>query len=371
MGHLGLAKEEVYKALAGRLDKNPIGAPLNETLLAILKIMFTEKEAEIGGKFPAGFSTADKLAHFLGLSREEIVAHLEEMASKGLVIDVPRGTETFYLLSPLVVGFFEYTFMRTDDRLPLKELAELFERYHHEPGVAEEFFGAETKIFRTWAYESLHPVEVRTEVLDYEKASVMIRDAGGGSLGTCYCRHQALHMGKACDAPLTDVCTSLGNAAEWLVRRKFARPATVDELLRVLEKTEKLGLVHLVDNVRNNPAFLCHCCGCCCGALRSINESGVRSVHPSNFTLEIDSATCVGCGNCVARCHVKAIQLVPSANDSQDHAVLLPDRCLGCGACVATCKPAALKLKQHLTLHVPPKDKKEQMLLIAKEKGKI
>jgi formate hydrogenlyase subunit 6/NADH:ubiquinone oxidoreductase subunit I/DNA-binding transcriptional ArsR family regulator len=369
MGHLTFAKEEVYKALANRLDKNPVGAPLNETLLQILKIMYTEKEAEIGSKFPAGFSTADRLAEISGLSREEITAHLEEMAVKGLVIDSPRGTETFYLLSPLVVGFFEYTFMRTDGRLPLKELAELFERYHHEPGVTEEFFGAETKIFRTWTYESQLPVEVHTEVLDYEKASAIIRASGGGALGTCYCRHQALHRGKACDAPLTDVCTSLGNASEWLIRRKFARPATVDELLRVLEKTEKLGLVHLVDNVRNNPAFLCHCCGCCCGPLRSIRDHGIYSVHPGNFIPKIDSGNCTCCGSCLERCQIRAIELVTTPDGEKT--TVLEDRCLGCGACVSACPSAALSLRQRTVLHLPPKDKKEQMLRIAQEKGKI
>jgi len=369
MGHLTFAKEEVFKALAGRLNKNPVGAPLNETLLQILKIMYTEREAALGGLFPSGFSTAGKLAEISGLSREEIIAHLEEMAVKGLVIDSRRGTETFYLLTPPVVGFFEYTFMRTDGRLPLKELAELFERYHHEPGVAEEFFGSETKIFRTWTYESHLPPEVHTEVLDYEKASAVIRASGGGSLGTCYCRHQALHRGTACDAPLTDVCTSLGNAAEWLVRRKFARPASVDELLRVLDKTERLGLVHLVDNVQNNPTFLCHCCGCCCGPLRSINEHGVTSVHPGNFIPAIDSESCTGCGSCLERCHVRAIELVSTPDGEQ--ATVLADRCLGCGACVSACPTAAPSLRQRSALHVPPRDKKEQMLRIAREKGKI
>lgn len=369
MGHLSFAKEDVFMALAGRLDKNPVGAPLNETLLKILKIMYSKKEAEIGGKFPAGFSTAEKLAEISGLTREAITAHLEEMAVKGLVIDARRGSETFYLLTPLVVGFFEYTFMRTDGRLPLKELAELFERYHHEPGVAEEFFGAETKIFRTWTYESQLPVKVHTEVLDYEKASAVIRASGGGSLGTCYCRHQALHRGKPCDAPLTDVCTSLGHAAEWLIRRKFARPASVDELLRVLDDTERMGLVHLVDNVQNNPTFLCHCCGCCCGPLRSINEHGVQSVHPGNFVLEIDAAACVSCEVCLSRCQVRAIELLASPDGEK--ATVRTDKCLGCGACVSSCPSGALSLSQRTSLHVPPKDKKEQMLRIAQEKGKI
>jgi ferredoxin/DNA-binding transcriptional ArsR family regulator len=373
MGHIGINKEEVYKTLAKRLNKNPVGAPLNETLMKILSVMYSEKEATVGSAFPLGFTTADKLAERTGIPQEELVVHLNNMADKGLVIDVPRQERVLYLLTPLVVGFFEYTFMRTTSELPLQDLAELFEQYHHEKGVVEEFFGADTKMFQTWAYESLMPEDVETEVLDYEKASAMIRDAGGGSLTMCYCRHQALHRNAACDAPIDDVCMSLGNASEWLVRRGFARTASVDELLRVLENTEELGLVHLADNVRNNPAYICHCCGCCCGLLRAINENETPSVHPSNFIPVINTDSCIGCGICAKRCHIHAIELkeeIPGDKKSSK-AVIQTDRCIGCGACIAGCKKAAIHLERRAEIYLPPANKKAQMINIAMEKGKF
>ncbi|HMM22520.1 MAG TPA: 4Fe-4S binding protein [Selenomonadales bacterium] len=364
MGHLGAGKNEVFLALAGRLAQNPVGAPLNTTLIRILQILYTEKEAAIGSQFPTGFTTLDKLARLTGLPEAELSAGLAAMAGKGLIIDIPRRDKTLYSLTPLVIGFFEYTFMRVTDQLPLPELAELFELYLHERGVAGEFFGADTKLFQTWAYESAIPGDVVTEVLDYEKASAMIRDAGQGALTMCYCRHQALHRGTACDAPVDDVCTSLGAAAEWLIRKGFARPASADELLRVLDRTEALGLVHLADNVRNAPAFVCHCCGCCCGALRVINEQGIPAVQPSNFLARIAPDACTGCGACVGRCQVRAITLA-DGKASPDK-----DRCLGCGACVGACPTAAIALARRATLHTPPRDKTEQLLRIAREKGK-
>ncbi|MBC9785583.1 4Fe-4S binding protein [Heliobacterium chlorum] len=370
MGHLGIGKEEVFKALARRLDKNPVGAPMNETLMQILYRMYEEKEARIASQFPQGFTTADKLSLLTGFSEEDIVIQLNHMADKGLVIDIPRKGRTLYSLTPLVIGFFEYTFMRVTDKLPMKDLAELFEKYHHEKGVSEEFFGADTKMFQTWTYESLMPEEVETEVLDYEKASAMIRDAGGGSLTMCYCRHQALHRGTVCDAPIHDVCMSLGNASEWLVRRGFARPASVDEMLRVLEQTEALGLVHLADNVQKNPAYLCHCCGCCCGVLRSINEHDVFSVHRSNFIPEIALERCNGCGACVKRCHIHAIK-VAECDVNGKKAIIDTSRCIGCGACVKGCNKRAIRLVRRDQIYIPPKDKREQMTRIAREKGKL
>jgi ferredoxin len=346
---------------------------MNETLMKILYIMFEETEAEIGSKFPLGFIRTDKLAQATGFGEDELTRQLDAMADKGLVIDVPRGDSAYYLLSPLVVGFFEYTFMRTGGSLPLKELAQLFEQYHHEQGVAEEFFGtAATKMFQTWAYESLMPEDVKTEVLTYEKASDMIRDAGGGSLTMCFCRHQAMHTGTACDAPVEDVCTSLGGASEWLVRRGFARPASVDELLRVLERTEELGLVHMADNVRNNPAYICHCCGCCCGVLRTMNEHDFMTVHPSNFIPHIDLEACSGCGKCAKKCHVKAIDLfLATENPKRKKSAINKDRCIGCGACISACKESAMTLVRRTEIYVPPKDKKEQMIRIGMEKGRF
>ena len=35
-----------------------------------------------------------------------------------------------------------------------------------------------------------------------------------------------------------------------------------------------MKLVFSVENVQNRPAFLCHCCGCCCGILEGINKHG-------------------------------------------------------------------------------------------------
>jgi ferredoxin len=366
MGHLGSGKTDVFLALAGRLDKNPVGAPLNETLMRILHTMYTEREAAIASQFPPGFITLDKLVAATGLPADQLATDLDNMADKGLVVDMPRAERVLYALSPLVVGFFEYTFMRVTDKVPQPALAELFERYLNERGVAEAFFGADTKMFQAMAYESLMPADLTSEVLDYEKASAMIRSAGKGALSMCFCRHQAQHRGTACDAPVEDVCTSLGPAADWLIRRGFARPAGVDELLTILDRTEALGLVHIADNVKNNPAFICHCCGCCCMVLRGLNEHGLQSLHPSNFIVGVDDAACSGCGLCADRCHIKAI-----AVDSSAVAAVNVDHCLGCGVCVKNCPSEALSLVRRTEVRQPPRDRTELMLKIAKENKKI
>lgn len=363
MGHIVNSKEEVYKLLAERLNKNPVGAPINETLMEILHKLYTTSEAMVGSKFPIYPVKLEQLVELTGIEKEQLKSILNNMANKGLVIDIPRKNTFYYILSPMVIGFFEYTFMRARDDIEIKDLAKLFNKYFQDKDVVKEFSGKYTKLERTLVYESLIPVAVETEVLTYERASELIRKSGGGAISLCACRHKASHLGKSCDAPL-EVCTTLGNAAKWIVYRGLGRPATVDELLKILDETEKLGLVHTCDNVINNPAFICHCCGCCCVILKSINEFNSYAVHPSNFLPEIDKENCVGCGTCAEKCHINAISMneMPEIDE---------ERCIGCGVCASVCPVDAISMKRRKNIHIPPDNLQEKFLKIAKEKGKI
>ncbi|MTI84978.1 MAG: 4Fe-4S dicluster domain-containing protein [Firmicutes bacterium] len=365
MGHLVHDKEQVYRMLAERLNKNPVGAPINDTLMTILYRLYTENEAMIGSKFSLAPMTLEQIASITRIEREQLKKILNGMADKGLVLDIPRKDSYYYMLAPMVVGFFEYTFMRVQSDVNLKDLAELFQSFFNNKEVRDEFSGDKTRMMRTLVYESLIPVALETEVLTYERASEIIRQSGGGAISICPCRHKASHLGKSCGAPL-EVCTSLGNAAEWIIRRGLGKPATVDELLRVLDQTEELGLVHNCDNVLNKPAYICHCCGCCCVILTGINEAGKYATHPSNFIPTLETETCTGCGTCADSCHVGAIAFqdtkIPVVNE---------EVCIGCGVCASACPVGSITMSRRSDLHIPPDNAKEKFFGIAREKGKI
>lgn len=52
MGHLLNGKDEVYRALAEHLSRFPVGAVINETLMEILRRLYTESEAGLGSRIP-------------------------------------------------------------------------------------------------------------------------------------------------------------------------------------------------------------------------------------------------------------------------------------------------------------------------------
>ncbi len=372
MGHGANAKEAVYMLLAERLKNNPVGTPINEELMEILHHLYTESEALVGGKFPMAPMKLEDIASSTGIEKDELEKTLQSMIHKGLVLNIPTPDGTVYLLSPMMVGFFEFTFQRVNkpDFVDLPKLAEQFDKYFNNPEVRKELYKSDTKQFRTLVYENVIPLAVQTEVMPYEKASEVIRQAGYGAIALCTCRHKASHLGKKCEvnAPM-EACTILGNFARMSVAKGWAREATVDELLEVLDQTHKQGLVHICDNVLNEPAFLCHCCGCCCEVLGTIKDFGLSAAHPSNFIPDLDSDKCVKCGICEKKCPIDAIKMTDAADGSKMPEVN-KQSCIGCGVCASSCPKGSLTMTQRTDSYVPPDNKMEQLMRIASEKVK-
>ncbi len=365
MSHLSGGKEHAYHMLADRLSRFPVGVKVDKTLLAILELLYSTEEAEVGSKFPMKPRPFSEIKELTGIPDEKLRSILDSMASKGLVIDIERKNTTYYMLAPVVVGFFEYSMMRVD--FPdLSKLAQLFDHYFQDREVAEEIFGSDTKMFRSLVYEKYIPELISSEVLDYEKASAIIKESGGGALSLCACRHKNYHLGKPCRFPMEDICTSLGRPAQWLVSKGFARKASVDELLKNLDRSYDLGLVLTGDNVINEPAYICHCCGCCCGPLQSITKHSIRAVQPSGFKPLFDKDLCSLCHLCVESCHLNAINLSEEGEYHIDE-----DTCIGCGVCVSVCSANALSMTETDRSYVPPANKMAQLVNIAIEKKKI
>ena len=97
------------------------------------------------------------------------------------------------------------------------------------------------------------------------------------------------HVGRACDAPL-DICMTFGSTARSLVKHGHARAVSPGEGLELLQQAQDRGLVQFGENVREKPAFICNCCGCCCEAMLAAQRFGfLHPVHTTNFIAELDA----------------------------------------------------------------------------------
>ncbi len=376
MGHIENAKDSLVP-LIDRLNKYPIGLVDNEKLREILAILFSPKEALVASRFPLEEATLEELVQKTGIAAADLLPILDTMANKGLIMDLPYGDETYYLLMPGLIGFFEFTFMKQRADLPLEQLARLMQEYlfeDPEKGQAGEFFGSPTPLTRSLVYDEHIPVS--SVATTSATARDIIRSAKFGAVSMCYCRHKKQHEGKSCKkgAPVEGICISLGRGGQFLTRRGFAEEQTKDELLAIIDRANTLNLTHITDNVRHRPSFICNCCGCCCELVVGVQVGYHDGIGPTPYLAWIDPQNCDYCGECFTACNVRAIGLArngaPPARVDR-YAAVKEHICLGCGACISACEQAAISLVPRETRPEVPGTRRELLTQILKEKKRL
>lgn len=380
MGHL-LGSKSSLVPLIDRLNRYPIGLVDSPRLREILSLLFDEREAAVASCFPLHEATLSELAELTVTPAAQLLPILESMADKGLVMDLPYGEQTYYLLVPGLIGFMEFTFMRRRARLTadvsMRELAQLMSDYLREngrDGQAGEFFGSSTQLTRALVYREHVPVESR--ITDYEDARRIIEQADFCAVTLCYCRHKKEHQGKSCrkGAPVEDICMVLGEGARFLVRRGFAREFDKSDMLAKLQQAHALGLTHVTDNVREQPSFVCNCCRCCCELMVGVQSGFDDGIAKTPFLAAVERERCDYCGECLKTCNVKCIGLADDARvgpRSGRYAQVDTKVCLGCGACIDACEHDAIQLVPRPDPTTPPKNKGHMFARILWEKGRL
>lgn len=374
MAHVTL--KSGYTQLVDRLNRFPQGAPPSDTLYSILRILFTEREAQIVAQLPIKPFTATQASRILKMDLTETRKTLQELASRAILVDSEHDGETTYILPPPMAGFFEFSMMRMRGDIDQKVLGELFYQYMNveEEFIRNLFVRGETQLGRVFVHEPVLSNDNALHVLDYERATQVIETASHRGIGVCYCRHKMLHVDRACDAPM-DICMTFNGSARSLINHGYARSVDVSEGLELLSRAHEHNLVQFGENVRERVNFICNCCGCCCEAMIAARKFGMLNpVHSSNFMPAVDDAHCTGCGKCVTACPVEAMSLV-SANEPHRpgtrKAKLDEKVCLGCGVCVRTCTHSALRLQWRESRVITPLNSLHRTVVMAIERGDL
>jgi Pyruvate/2-oxoacid:ferredoxin oxidoreductase delta subunit len=362
MGHLNSRN---HARLAERLGQYVPGAHVSEVLVEILQHLVDEDEARLCSLMPLRKVSAEAMARTWDSSPDEASEILSRLSRKGVVVEYEDGDALLYVLAPPVLGFVEFSLMRTRDDLDAKELSRLYYQYCQIEGEFIEQQGSgHPALSRVFPGEDMLE-DVTSEVLSYDRVSVGIDNATCITVGMCYCRHKMEHMGMACDATM-DACLTFNNVAKHLSRNGIAREITKEEAHQIVRQCMDEGLVQIGDNTREGLAIICNCCACCCDLLlgyRRFGSSGL--VAASAFAAEIAPETCCNCGECVERCPVDAIRA------DGPTPVVDPDVCLGCGVCPRFCSQGACTMVGRDQRVYTPRNFAEKTVLAAIDTAKL
>jgi ferredoxin len=375
MSHPSDSHAPAYTRLVERLNRFPQGAAPTNTLYKILNILFSEQEAALVAQLPIQPFTALDAAHIWKMDLAAARAELDGLASRAILVDVERDDgRVTYTVPPPMAGFFEFSMMRVRDDIDQKLLAGLYHQYCtvEDDFMRHMFEGGKTQLGRIFINEQVLPPSVT--VMDYERATEVIKTASHAGISMCYCRHKMQHVGEACDAPI-DICMTFNDTAQGLIRHGFARQVDHAEGLDLLQVAYEHHLVQFGDNAREQVNFICNCCGCCCEALIAARRfAPINPLHTTNFLPDINMDSCTGCGKCVNVCPVEAMALVSahdSANPKKKKARLDEDICLGCGVCARVCAPRSITMREREPRVITPLTFAHRVVLAATERGQL
>ena len=350
----------IYQRLAEVLDTLPNGFPKTESGVEIklLKKMFEPDEAELFCELKLNFENVEQIATRTGRPVAELEQKLDSMWRRGLIFGVNLGGIRIYKLLPWVFGLYEFQIDRMD-----REFVELCEAYM--PHFGMQFFQHQPALMRTIPIEA--KLDDAQEALSYDRVSTIIENGRDFAVNDCICKKEQRLLGRGCNNPL-EVCLAVAPVPGVFDDHPWGRQITKTEAYDVLRRAEEAGLVHLSRNVVHGQDFICNCCGCCCGVLRTINEWDLDPsvLIKSNYYARIDTDLCTGCGVCAEeRCQVRAIVA------DGDIFRVIEQRCIGCGLCVTTCPVEAVSLvaKPLPDRETPPKNEDDWFAQRAKARG--
>lgn len=349
-------ENDVYQKLAKHLRRMPIDYPPTQSgvEIRILKYCFTPKEAAVAlllGVLPEPLKVISrrlKTADIV-MTKEELEETLDGMVQKGSIaggaLYADQGKKKRYANLHLAVGMHEFHINKQT-----KEYVQDLEQYMKE-GFFRAFHNKETPQMRTIPIEK--SIDFERYIADYNSIRKIIEKMEGPiSVFDCVCKQGMDLLNQPCkQTNLREVCISFGSGALYFKNELgVGRFISKKDVFELLDKFEEDGLVLQPDNAKN-PAFICACCKCCCGVLRSVKMLDRPADYlAANYHATVDIELCKGCKTCLKRCQMDAIKI-----ENGKSSVNL-NLCIGCGLCVVKCPAKAIRLRKKEKQKIPPKD---------------
>ncbi|MCY3412463.1 MAG: hypothetical protein INQ03_12570 [Candidatus Heimdallarchaeota archaeon] len=338
--------DEIYHKLAKVLNKIPQGFNLtdDDTHIRVLKWIFTEEEARIAAQMKLRGETAEVMAKRLKLEVDYLAPLLETMHERGEIRQYKKQDGNHkYGLMPFVVGIYEEQIDRLD-----AEFAKLLEEYFAKTRYTD-LFATKPEIFRVVPVNRV--IEPELEIYPYQQAEAIVNNAKSWGVRDCICKKERELLGEGCNYS-KNVCLTFERKENAYNEHTRSKPISREQAIQILMDAEEEGLIHNTMNVEEGHGYICNCCTCCCGVMRSLVQwDQPNALVKSDYRMTVEEGICLACGECEDRCQFGAITI-------NEICEIDDVKCVGCGVCAITCPENALKLvlREKKELSKPPKN---------------
>ena len=352
---------------------------LTDSVIEILKYSISEDNLDFLMAFKKNISqTMEQLKESTTkycektYSEEDILKKVDQLAKRGVMFDQPnRHGVIVFRLAP-IYRQFEYTFMKklekTEEYIGLAklfneseiELGDMAQRdYDNLPSMVKGMPAQDRTVPIRENKETGEDINIiinedlevpEEQIKTTEDIKELIEKFDDIAVGQCYCRQKEDFLGHTCKQnPPGESCFTLGKSARHTTKHGFTRLISKEEALKIMRDIEDAGLVHKVyhlnSDLTKDEVAICNCCSCCC----TTSKVSVKfpNVNISNYIVNIDEDSCIGCGTCVEKCFNQVLEL----ND-QGVAERVGEECIGCGVCAYLCPENAISLVKGLNRRV-------------------
>lgn len=319
---------------------------------------FSEEDAQAFIDMPMGEKfTAIDLYEKTGRPLQECVEVCERIAEAGYLCRFTNNNGVTYHQVPFFQGVLEY------------HLSDYLADPNYNIGLSGSDSNDDTLSTGTPTFYVIpcdKSVVADGIVPPFDDVESLFKGKGTIAIAPCFCRLQALAMGGVEDCPTledfatgefedyfsplhdlrVETCLMMGDEAEFWIHKGYARKITEEEALAFMQRSRDDGFI-LESCFSKDSGTICSCHSKCCGVIRLWQALGspaeIGAAKPfdriSNFTLEVDLASCLKCGKCADRCPVSAISM-----SKEMGAPVVNEMCFKCGQCAYVCPQKIRKL---------------------------
>jgi len=336
-------------------------------MMPMITSHITPEEAAFLTGFPLSPKTLEDIAQIKEMEPAELLPVIKALCNKALIYESIRGDSVHYSLFSTIEMFLRPFHV---------ERAE--ESYKRMANSRNKYFmdGWHSQV-KDFVHPGLRAIPINETVenkktcLPFEDIVKVIDNYEFYSVSECACRTLHKHDPDFKESPFPqEVCLHFNEFGRYFVANGLGREITKEETLEILKKAADAGLVHGISDVElgEEPGVICNCDLEYCVFFKPFHQLGFdKSVHKSNYQVEVAPETCKACTLCVRRCPMDAIQLrfsTKSTNKFRKAVEVDTDLCIGCGVCVHKCKTKSITLKRKAeeAIAIPPKNAKEMAI---------